>query len=374
MYESFYGFSEKPFSTLPDPDFLYLSKKHEMALTYLEYGLSSQAGFTVLTGEIGSGKTTLLNYLMKKLDAGSANIALIFNTNIQPDDLLRAVLREWDVPYDQQSKAELYELLNNFLIKEYQKGTSVVLIIDEAQNLPAETLEEIRMISNLNDEKIPLLHIILSGQPNLKKRLNSSEFEQLRQRISIHYNLDPLDQKEIFTYIEHRLTQARAQNMNVFTPEAIQTVFQYSRGIPRIINLLCDLALVYGFAEQIKPIDKTIIETVVKDRRSMGLDVETVPSHDQAGPEQYFSKSDVFSFEKKYTELHDNLYDLALIVRKLVKTKEVIDRHGKEIKRLEKNLKALEQKMSGSIYQKMFKDIMQQWNTAHGKTNGSQNG
>lgn len=345
MYETFYGLREKPFNTLPDPDFFYMSPKHEMALTYLEYGLTSQAGFMVLTGEVGSGKTTLLNYLIRKTDTSKTHVAMIFNTNVQPVDLLENMLCEWGVACQHKTKTQLYEALNSFLLEIYAHRQRALLIIDEAQNLPFETLEEIRMLSNLNDEKKPLLHIILSGQPNLRERLNTSRLEQLRQRVTVHYHLEPLDRQETADYIHTRLRYARAQGVDIFTEDALDAVFAYSHGIPRVINLICDLALVYGYAEQAHPVGRTIIDMVADDRNTMGLDFASMPL---SGKSDAASNSrqgaDTGRLEKKIRELNDNVYDLALIVRKLVGLKDYVESHQREMQHLHRRLQVLENK------------------------------
>ncbi|MEI6125422.1 MAG: AAA family ATPase [Pseudomonadota bacterium] len=348
MYESFYGFKERPFNTLPDPDFLYMSPKHEMALTYLEYGLSSQAGFTVLTGEIGSGKTTLINYLLGRLDNGTTNVALIFNTNISPLDFLETLLKEWAVSCTRMEKAGLYDSLNDFLLNAYKKKTRVVLIVDEAQNLPFETLEELRMISNLNDEKVPLLHIILAGQPNLIHRLNNPKLEQLRQRVVVHYHLEPLSEQETFVYIEHRLKKAQAKDFNIFSSDAVGSIYTHSQGIPRIINLICDLALVYGYAEQIKPINKNTVNMVVEDRRKMGLGLAGKSRASNAMEEDLYASNaeKTVLLSRKHKELSDNVYELALIVKKMICIKQHVARHDQEIKHLYKKIKGLEEKYS----------------------------
>ena len=341
MYEAFYGFREKPFNALPDPDFLYLSKKHEMALTYLDYGLSSQSGFMVLTGEVGAGKTTLLNYLLRNLASDSSHVALIFQTNIQPLELLEAMLAEWGLPYEGKGRIQMYELLNNYLLECYRQQQPVVLILDEAQNLPFETLEEVRMISNLNDEKVPLVHIILSGQPDLKDKLNSPRLTQLRQRITVHYHLEPLDSNETTVYIQHRLKSAGSEDLNIFTPEAVQAIFENSNGIPRVVNLICDLALVYGFAEQKRKIGKDIVELVLQDRRKMGLGVgmEEMLTQSFEGSDARLERVDV-----RLQELNSNVYEIALIIRKLIKNGDTINRNQDEIKFLRDSIKALEGK------------------------------
>ncbi len=341
MYESFYGFREKPFNALPDPDFLYFSKKHEMALTYLDYGLSSQSGFMVLTGEVGAGKTTLLNYLLRNLASDSSHVALIFQTNIQPLELLEAMLAEWGLPYEGKGRIQMYELLNNYLLECYRQQQPVVLILDEAQNLPFETLEEVRMISNLNDEKVPLVHIILSGQPDLKDKLNSPRLTQLRQRITVHYHLEPLDSNETTIYIQHRLKSAGSEDLNIFNPEAVQTIFENSNGIPRVVNLICDLALVYGFAEQKRKIGKDIVELVLQDRRKMGLGVgmDEMLAHSFESSDERLERVDV-----RLQELNNNVYEIALIIRKLIKNGDTTNRNQDEIKFLRDSIKALEDK------------------------------
>jgi len=357
MYEAFYGFREKPFSALPDPDFLYLSKKHEMALTYLDYGLSSQSGFMVLTGEVGAGKTTLLNYLLRNLDTDSSRVALIFQTNIQPLELLEAILAEWNLPYAGKGRTQMYELLNSHLLECYRQQQPVVLILDEAQNLPFETLEEVRMISNLNDEKVPLVHIILSGQPNLKDKLNSPRLTQLRQRITVHYHLEPLDSNETTIYIQHRLKSAGSEDLNIFNPEAVQAIFENSNGIPRVVNLICDLALVYGFAEQQRKIGKDIIEMVLQDRRKMGLGVgmQEMLAQNIEGADVRFER-----VEKRLQELNNNVYEIALIIRKLIKNGDVLKRNQEDIRLLLTRIKTLEDKPGMEAYQEMFSGILQE--------------
>jgi len=376
MYESYYGFKTKPFNTLPDPDFLYMSKKHEMALTYLEYGLSSQAGFMVLTGGIGSGKTTLINHLIKKTDERTKKTALIFNTNIKPLDFLENLLKEWDVVYKRKRKADLYEVLNSFLLKAYREKTEVILIIDEAQNLPFETLEEIRMISNLNDEKVPLLHIILSGQPNLIKRLNNPKLEQLLQRVSVHYHLEPLNKKETCLYIEHRVRKAQAAEQDIFLPDAVEKIYINSGGVPRVINLICDTALVYGYAEQKKPIDKSVIDLVVKDRKKMGLGFGgNFKLTGGIEPDRHGNNNSnrIAGLEKKYKQLNNNVYELALLVREMLRYENSVEAtdqgHIHETELLHQKIQDLENKFSNSTYQKKINNFFKRWIQAEANNN-----
>ncbi|MFZ0256867.1 MAG: AAA family ATPase [Gammaproteobacteria bacterium] len=264
MYESFYGFTEKPFSLLPDPSFLYLGKKHSMAFTMLQYGVVSQAGFTVIAGEIGCGKTTLIRHLLNNLER-DVTVGLISNTQHRIGELMQWVLLAFGLEYRSKEKVELYETFVNFVIDEYGKQRRTVLILDEAQNMDAQTMEELRMLSNINSDKDLVLQIILVGQPELRALLRRPELEQFAQRIAADYYLEPLSAQETTDYIHHRLTVAGGDS-SMFSAEACELVYRYTRGVPRLINALCDNALVYGFAEQKKVIDAVIVRDVVHDR------------------------------------------------------------------------------------------------------------
>jgi len=270
MYTNFYNLKSKPFTLLPDPEYLFLSHKHKTALVYLEYGLMDQAGFTVVTGEIGTGKTTLIKYFLNKLD-DSTKVAYIFNTNITPQQFVKAILQELEIRPSTEDKSEILDALNQFLIHEYALRHKVILIIDEAQNLSLSTLEEIRMLSNLQTEKDHLLQIVLVGQPSLKNKLRHPHLKQFSQRVTVNYHLIPLDLEETRDYIHHRLKVSQAQDINLFTEKAINTIYHSSKGIPRLINILCDASLVYGFAEELTRIDEQIVEQVIADKRQGGI-------------------------------------------------------------------------------------------------------
>jgi len=264
MYLNFYGLKEKPFQILPDPRYFFLSSKHKSALSYLEYGLLNNVGFIVITGEIGTGKTTLIKKFLSSLAKGTIT-AVISNTNLEPKEFLQMLLQELGIDYSKdETKANLLNKLYYFLIERYAQRQRVILIVDEAQNLPLSVLEEIRMISNLQTEKDFLIQIILVGQPPLKNKLLQPSLEQLLQRVSLSYHLSPLSEDETEKYIKYRLNLAGARD-NIFSKEAIQAIFKYSQGVPRVINTLCEAALVYGFVSETPSIDVKIIEDVVED-------------------------------------------------------------------------------------------------------------
>jgi len=267
MYETFYGFREKPFSLLPDPGFLYLSRQHGTAYSLLEYAVLSQAGFTVVTGEVGSGKTTLIRHLLNQIPQG-VTVGLITNTANARDNLLKWVLLAFRQDYRNKDTVELHETFESFLIDEYRRGRRTVLIVDEAQNLPIDTLEELRLLSNINADKDQVLQLILVGQPELKLKLGLPELEQFAQRVVVSYHLSPLTEQEGPRYIRHRLQHAGG-DPDLFSETACALIQEHTGGVPRLINVLCDMALVYGYAEGARPIDARLVQAVIDDRDSM---------------------------------------------------------------------------------------------------------
>ena len=265
MYEKFYGFRGKPFSLLPDPEFLYLSKKHQMALTLLEYGLMNQASFSVITGDIGTGKTTLIRQLLNQMERDMV-VGLISNTHPSFGDLLQWILLAFNLECHSKEKVDMYKTFMDFLIKQYAANRRSILIIDEAQNMSPQALEELRMLSNVNSDKDQVLQVILAGQPGLRDNLRDPRLEQFAQRIAVDYNLTPLNAEETREYIRHRLSVAGG-SPDMFDDEACEAVFRYSGGIPRLVNLLCDTALVYGYAEQVPRIGAQTIEDVARDKQ-----------------------------------------------------------------------------------------------------------
>lgn len=269
MYEPFFGFSERPFTLLPDPEFLYLGATHSNAYTMLEYSLLSNAGFTVVTGEIGSGKTTLVRHLLNQLEE-DVTVGLVSNTHRSFGGLLQWILMAFGLEYRDMDKAELYEGFVDFVIQEYAKGQRTILIVDEAQNMDSDSLEDLRLLSNINADKDQLFQLILVGQPGLRRTLKVPELAQFAHRIAVDYHLDPLSADETSRYIAHRLSVAGGA-ADLFEPEACTLLHAYSGGIPRLINLLCDTALAYAFGNQEQQVTASLIEEVVKDKTKGGL-------------------------------------------------------------------------------------------------------
>jgi len=276
MYEAHFGLKEKPFSILPDPSFLYLGRKHQMAFTLLEYAIENQAGFAVITGEVGCGKTTLIRHLLNRL-SGDITVGMITNTHESFGQLLQWILHAFGLDYgNSRSKVTLYRIFTDFLIAEYAKGRRTLLIIDEAQNLSLAILEELRMLSNINADKDQVLQMILSGQPELKEKLKRQELRQFAQRVAVDYELLPLDAEETAHYVTTRL-QIAGRDAPLFTPEAIELLHRHTQGIPRRINILCDMALVYGYAGQQQQIDAELLEEVIGDKARTGIFTDPVP-------------------------------------------------------------------------------------------------
>jgi general secretion pathway protein A len=270
MYERFYNLRERPFALSPDPEYLYPSRVHQEALDYLRYGLESQAGFIVITGEIGSGKTTLLQTLLRNLD-NQTTVGRIVNTMLEPRELLESIMIDFGLDPANKSKPLMLRDLSQYLVDQRLAGRLVLLVIDEAQNLGFSSLEELRMLSNLETEKSKLLQIVLVGQPNLRDKLSSPELEQLRQRITVSYHLPPLDAAETHNYINHRLAHAALGHPMTFPREATDLIHARSRGVPRIVNVICDAALVFGYAEERRTFDAHTIQDVLRELETTGV-------------------------------------------------------------------------------------------------------
>jgi putative secretion ATPase (PEP-CTERM system associated) len=270
MYERFYQLRERPFALSPDPEYLYPSRVHREALDYLRYGLESHAGFVVITGEIGSGKTTLLQTLLRGLDS-QTTVARIVNTLLEPRELIETIMIDFGLEASNRSKPLMLRDLAQYLVDQRLAGRLVLLVIDEAQNLSVAALEELRMLSNLETEKSKLLQIVLVGQPNLRDTLATPQLEQLRQRITVSYHLLPLDPAETANYINHRLRRAAVGAPLEFPGAVTDIIHARSRGVPRIINVICDAALVFGYAEERRQIDLPLMREVLAELETTGV-------------------------------------------------------------------------------------------------------
>ena len=258
MYLEFLGLREKPFTVTSDPAFLYLSKKHREALSHMVYGIRERKGFVEITGEIGTGKTTLCKALLRHLDA-STKTALLLHSALSDLQLLQAVVKDFGLNPMRGDRLGLFNQLNQFLIEQASLGNNVVVVVDEAQNLSLRLLEQIRLLSNLETDKEKLIQIILVGQPQLHEKLASPALEQLRQRIGVRYHITALDRDEVYTYIEHRLRVAGSNGSLAWTADGVDEIFRLSKGIPRLINLLSDRALLACYVFRIKQVDGEIV-------------------------------------------------------------------------------------------------------------------
>jgi general secretion pathway protein A len=265
MYKTFFGLNENPFNVNPDPRYLYQTQDTRETLSSLAYGILQRRGFMLLTGEVGTGKTTLINQLLNWLRMERAATSFIFNPRLSEAEFLDFMMADFGIPVGSGMKSQVLLRLNQWLLERYQTKEAAVLIIDEAQNLSMEVLEEIRLLTNLETASEKLLQIVLSGQPELELKLKRPELRQLRQRITLRSKTLPLNLEQTQGYIARRLETAGANGQAIFAPQAIEAVFLHSRGIPRVINLLCEHALISAFAEGLKPVPAGIVETVSKE-------------------------------------------------------------------------------------------------------------
>jgi len=265
MYKSFFGLKENPFNVNPDPRFLFLTQQIEEALAGLMYGIQTRKGFITLTGEVGTGKTTLINRLLDWLHQRTARTAFLFNSRMNSNQLFDFILAEFEIPCESRNKSQQLMKLNHWLLDRYRAGETVVVIIDEAQNLTYPVLEEIRLLTNLETSTDKLLQIVLSGQPELEEKLKLPQLRQLRQRITLRCKTTPLTTEQTFDYIAERLRIAGATGNPIFGKEAVETIHVYSLGIPRVVNLLCEHALVNSYVEQQRVVTAKIVEDVARE-------------------------------------------------------------------------------------------------------------
>ncbi|WP_057833128.1 XrtA/PEP-CTERM system-associated ATPase [Colwellia sp. TT2012] len=262
MYENYYGFSERPFQLSPDPRFYFATKHHQRALSYLQYGLDQGEGFIVITGPIGTGKTTIARNLLANIADENIVAAQLVTTNLSPDELLELVAAEFNITVSGSSKADVLQSIERFLINLHKQGKRALLLVDEAQNLPPETVEELRMLSNFQLDNKPLIQSFLLGQEELKTIISAPDMEQFRQRIIASAHLKPLNEQEVKDYINHRLAQANYNKEDLFSDDAFQLIFKKTLGVPRKINIFVDRLLLFGFLEELTNINCKVINEV----------------------------------------------------------------------------------------------------------------
>ncbi|HEX7362854.1 MAG TPA: AAA family ATPase [Bryobacteraceae bacterium] len=288
IYNAYFGLAQNPFNISPDPEFLYRSPQHEEALANLIYGVRGRKGFIVLTGEVGTGKTTMLECLRDYLDSQRIEFAFIFNSRLSPDQFFDMMAYDFDLQCDRKSKTEVLFALHQLLVNQSERGRTCVLIVDEAHNLEWEVLEEIRLLGNLENRQGKLLQVILAGQPELDRKLDAPNLRQLKQRIVLRCSLNPLSAEETAAYIETRLARAGMPNQAIFSPDLIQEIHFRSRGIPRLVNLVCDNLLVTAFAMEQRTANFEMLEEVCQDLRL------EYPGRDRRGRGRYATGGEPF--------------------------------------------------------------------------------
>ena len=334
MYEKHFSFKYKPFELVPNPDFFFKSSTHNKAITYLDYGIKEKAGFILLTGEIGSGKTTIIRNLIKDLDS-SIKLSRVNNTMVSSEQLISVINEDFGLEIDGKTKTKLLSELNEFLIEQYAQKSQPILMIDEAQNLTVALLEEIRLLSNLETDRAKLLQIILVGQPELKKTLMLPELIQLRQRISINYHISPLSIDETSKYIKHRLTVAGNPDAIKVDDDMLHIIYQFSRGIPRLINILCDFVLLAAFVEGASEVTIEVVREVARD----------LEAH------EYWNEGhDADIFEQEKNDMNADLTtEIANISRRLLRFEEVLEKNIPDIDELREKIDLLDNKISEMV-------------------------
>jgi general secretion pathway protein A len=291
MYKSFFGLKENPFNVNPDPRFLFLTQQIEEALAGLMYGIQTKKGFITLTGEVGTGKTTLINRLLDWLHQRQTRTAFLFNSRMNTSQLFDFILAEFDIPCESRTKSQQLMKLNQWLLERYRHGETAVLIVDEAQNLSYPVLEEIRLLTNLETSTEKLLQIVLSGQPELEEKLKLPQVRQLRQRITLRCKTAPLTTEQTFDYITERLRIAGASGAPIFGKEAVETIHLYSLGIPRVVNLLCEHALVNSYVDQKRVVTGKVIEDVAREFQLDEVEPVAPPGSIQVPGDVYSSEA-----------------------------------------------------------------------------------
>ncbi len=267
MYLEFYGLKEKPFNLTPDPRFIFLSRNHREAFAHLVYGIKNRVGFMALTGEVGTGKTTVLRALLSQLDPETHRLALVFNPCLSPPELLRSIAREFGIPSYPFETSNLLNDLNIFLLQQNLEGRTVILVIDEGQDLEPAVLEQIRLISNLETDREKLIQIVLAGQPELAQTLRKKEMRQLAQRITVQYHLQPMDFEDTVEYIDHRIQVAGGRAGKIFSRGALRKIYGYSHGLPRLTNVVCDRSLLVGYTRNTERISARMVAAGIRDMK-----------------------------------------------------------------------------------------------------------
>ena len=323
MYEQFYGLSARPFQLRPDPNFFFGSKGHKRAASYLEYGLSQEEGFIVITGEIGAGKTTLLRNLFRKLQSKNIVAAQIVNTRLDSEDTLRMVAAAFGIPCENVTKATILTRIEQFLHECDRQGKRVLLVVDEAQNLTPLSVEELRMLSNFQTAERSLMQTFLLGQPEFRNTLLGGDMKQLQQRVIATYHLGPMDPLDTRSYIEHRLHTVGWRGDPSFSEEAFIAIFDFTGGIPRKINTLCDRLLLLGFLEEIHAFGKSEVDNVISDiQQEFVLPVaepqaNTIYNPAQAGPTPN-SRFDLQSMDNRLSRVEHSVTSILALVRQIL--------------------------------------------------------
>jgi general secretion pathway protein A len=330
MYTEYYHLSAKPFQLKPDPDFFYGSAGHKRAMAYLEYGMAQEEGFIIITGEVGAGKTTLVRNLFKKMESDKIVAAQIANTGLNSDDTLRIVSAAFGLEYEGLSKASLLIGIEKFLHQCDQNGKRALLVVDEAQNLSSQTVEELRMLSNYQTDKKPLLQTFLLGQPEFRKILLGHDMQQLRQRVAATYHLGPMNPAETKSYIEHRLTTAGwSHDDPTFSEDAFTAIYDYTGGIPRKINTLCERVLLMGCLEEIHELGATEINNVIRDIQQeydmpiVEIKIPEVPETTTNLSEEKESPPELRKMDDRLIKMEHSISSVLDLLKKVLSTSKV---------------------------------------------------
>lgn len=368
MYDKFFDFKTKPFELVPNPDFLFLSKSHKKAIAYLDYGIKERIGFILLSGEVGSGKTTIIRNIIKNLN-GNIHLSKVFNTKVSSQQLIAMINEDFGLEVAHKDKVTLLRDLNDFLIDKYAHQQHTMLIIDEAQNLSPELLEEVRMLSNLETDKTKLLQIILVGQPELREALSQPELRQLRQRISISCHITPLSREETEEYIYHRLSVAGNKDAVTFVEGTVDLIHNFSKGVPRLINIACDFLLLACFVEETQEISLEMAHEVINELEIENMAMITeYPGSNGADLQAIFQGfiSRLNSLEKELFAHKKNTAKKINITEKLLRlekhlensireTKGEVDRLGERLKHISMELNGL--KIQADQFEKMSREV-----------------